>query len=255
MTARDRIVVLVVLIAAAIFGSWTLLISPKRQQAGKLGAEVQAQQSQLDAARSKVAAGEAAKNAFSRNYTQLAQLGEAVPADDNVPSLIFQIQSAATKAKVDFHSLQVNASSSAAPAPPPTPGTTPAPAATLPPGVTAGPAGLPAEQFTFTFQGNFFRLSDFLNRLQRLVVVGQNRISIHGRLMTLNAISLGAGTGGFPHITATISATSYLVPASQGTFAGATPAGPAGATSSGSTPASTSTSAPAPTAAITPPVR
>ena len=62
--------------------------------------------------------------------------------------------------------------------------------------------------------------------------------------MTLNAISLGADpTLGFPHIVATIAATTYLVPATQGVLNGATPAGPGTGTATqasaggGSTPA------------------
>ncbi len=55
-------------------------------------------------------------------------------------------------------------------------------------------------------------------------------LTIRGRLMTINAINLVPGPSGFPQITATVSATTYIVPPTQGPLDGATPAGPAPST-------------------------
>ena len=254
MTGRDRIVLMVVLAVAALAGAWMLVIQPRRAQASKLGAQVSSEQSQLDSARAQISQGEAARRGFASNYTQLVRLGEAVPADDNVPSLIYQIQGAASAARVDFRSLQVTGgSSSSSPSPSSSSGSS---TAALPPGVTVGPAGFPAEQFQFQLQGNFFNLSKFFGRLQQFVVAGKNQVSIRGRLMTINAISFGAASQGFPQITANISATTYLVQPSQGLLAGATTAGPAGTSpqaTSGSS--SSSSSTPAAAAAVTPVIR
>ena len=276
MTRRDRTVIAIVCSLVAVVGAWLLVIQPKRDQASKLGNEVTAAQTQLATARAQIIAGEAARSSFASNYTQLVRLGEAVPQDDNVPSLIYQLQNAASGARVDFRSLQLTpGSGGAAPAPAPAPSSsstatssssstaTSTPAATsastgasasLPPGAAVGPAGFPSELFTFTFKGNFFHLADFFKRLERFVVATNKHISVSGRLMTLNAISLGPATPqGFPQIQATISATTYLVPASQGLTAGATPLGPsAGAPGQAvSTPAASSPAAPA---VATPPV-
>lgn len=253
MTARDRIVIVVVLVLGVIAGSWIKIVQPKRSQASSLGAQVAAEQSQLDSARAQLAQSQSARTTFAAEYTEMVRLGEAVPPDDEVPSLIVQLQNAAHAAHVDFRSLQVNPTGSA----PTTPnsGSAHTSTAPLPPGVSVGPAGFPAEQFTFNFQGNFFRLSDFFNRLQRFVTTANHQISIRGRLMTLNAINLAAGPSGFPQITASVSATAYMLPASQGLVAGASPTGPA----SGTTPlpvAGSSTSTPTPAAAaINSPVR
>jgi hypothetical protein len=122
-------------------------------------------------------------------------------------------------------------------------------------GATVGAAGFPIEPFSFTFRGSFFHLADFFQRLQRFVVASNNRVSVSGRLMTLDAISLGAGPKGFPQIVATVAATTYLVPASQGLMNGATPAGPAGAASQSVSSSSSSAGAPAPAAVATPSVR
>lgn len=256
MSKRDRIVIGVVLGLAVVVGSWLLVIQPKRDQASKLSSQVNAEQTQLETVRTKVAAGQAAKNAYASSYTSLVKLGEAVPADDNVPSLIYQIQGAAQASRVDFRDLALSpGSAGAAPSPPTTsPSATQAVTAALPPGATVGPAGFPIEPFNFSFRGNFFHLANFFGRLQRFVVATNKRVSVSGRLMTLNAITLGPGPQGFPQITASISATTYLVPATQGLLNGATPTGPS--SQPGTQPVSTPTSStPAPTAVVATPVR
>ena len=273
MSSRDRLVLLVVAAVAAVAASWLLVIQPKRDQAASLNKQVQALQSQLDTARAQVAQGTAARNAYASDYAELVRLGEAVPADENVPSLIYEVQSAANAAGVDFRSLQVGGGS---PGPAGAAGSTPSgsrlPTSSGSPtgssqasGASAGPGGVSSEQFSFSFVGNFFHLADFFDRLQRFVTPLSTQLLVSGRLMDLNSISLSAGPGGFPQITATVSATAYLTPGSQqGSSAaqqssGAAPAAPSAATPPASAPArpapSTPSSAPSPTAAVTPPVR
>ena len=252
MTNRDRRVIVIVVAIVAVIAAWLLVIQPKRDQASKLATQVTTAQKQLSSARAEIAAADLARSDFARNYRTVAELGEALPADDDTPSLIYQLQDAATRAGVDFRALVLNPSASTpAATTPTTSSTSQAVTATLPPGATVGPAGLPTLPFTFTFNGNFFHLANFFGRLERFVVATNNKVSVSGRLMTLNAISLGAGPEGFPQITATISATTYLVPSNEGLTAGASPAGPA--TGTGTQAASGSSSAPA-AATITPPV-
>jgi Tfp pilus assembly protein PilO len=301
VTTRDRIVIAVVVSLVAVIGGWLLVIQPKRSQASKLGRQVSAAQTQLQTERELVAQGEAARQQFATSYTKLARLGEAVPSDDNVPSLIYQLQGAAATAGVDFRALvlqpgagspapSVSAPSAGTPAAAassansaaltankasaassgsttPTsstssPSTSPASATpgsaqaatalagTLPPGATVGPAGFPAEQFAFTFQGSFFHLAKFFKRLESFVVANNRAVAVSGRLMTLNALSLGPSPQGFPAMTAAVSATTYLVPAAQGVFNGATPAGPS--TTAPQAASASSSPATPPTATIAP---
>ena len=76
--------------------------------------------------------------------------------------------------------------------------TTQAVTASLPPGAAVGSAGFPIESFTFTFRGNFFDLSSFLGRVQRFVVIKNHRVTVSGRLLTINAISHRRRTRGLP---------------------------------------------------------
>lgn len=258
MSARDRVLLVIIAVIGLVAGSWMLLIKPEHAKAQALGAQVQTLQSQLTTAQGQVSSGLAARAQFAADYSELARLGEALPTDDEVPSLIYQLQSAATAAKVDFRTLQM-ASSSSAPTPTPSPAatvsngstaatatSTPTSTAATPPGASPGAAGLPTEQFTFQFTGSFFHLSGFFKRLQAFVVANNNHISVSGRLLTINGVSLSAGAKGFPQIAATVSATTYMAPASQNVLNSATPAGPGGTTSStGSTGTSSGTPTPA----------
>jgi type II secretory pathway pseudopilin PulG len=267
VTGRDRIVLIVVVVLGAIAASWLLVISPKRDQASQLETKIQTAQSSLSSAQSELSQAQAARASFRRSYTTMVRLGEAVPTDDNVPSLIYQISSAASKSGIDFLGLTLNpAGPGGTPTPTPAPatgatgatgptgptGSTAASApAVLPPGSAVGPAGFPIEPFTFTFQGNFFHLSSFFGRLERFVVSGSKRLSVSGRLLSLDAISLTPGQGGFPQIAATVSATTYLLPTNEGLVAGATPMAPAPATPQQVSTSTSSSSSP-PAAVVAP---
>lgn len=276
MTARDRVVIMVVLALGAVVAGWLLVVSPKRDQAAGLSTQVSAQQSQLDTLRGQLSAGETARAAFAGQYAQLAKLGEAVPPDDDVPSLIYQVQNAAQGAKVSFRGLQLSNAPGGASSTPPSSSSTPSSGSSssstpssstastagassastgsqLPPGAAVGAAGLPTEQFAFTLSGNFFHLADFFNRLQSFVTSRGSSLLISGRLMTINGINLAPAATGFPQITASISATTYIVPANEGAFGGATQAGPATAPQTSTSPSSSTTGSP--TAAITSPLR
>jgi Tfp pilus assembly protein PilO len=272
VTARDRTALGLLAVVAAIVGAWFLFVAPKRNEANRLGAQISAQQSQLRVEQGIITAGEAARRQFATYSAELAQLDTAVPADDAVPSLIVQLQRAARLSGVDFRSLALQSTGAASPTNPPAsggitkPATAPpgtaaaanaaateasaaaAAAGTLPPGVTIGPAGLPQEPFTFTFTGSFLHLADFLGRLQSFVVARNASVAVNGRLMTLNSISLTAGPSGFPQISATINATTYLVPSSVDANAAPAPAASAVPTAG----AAGAPATPAPTATVTP---
>jgi hypothetical protein len=118
-------------------------------------------------------------------------------------------------------------------------------------GTAVGSAQLPVLKLNLTFQGSFFKMADFIHNLRRLVYSQRNRLIVSGRLLTIDAIVFGQSDFGFPEIKATIAASAYLVPASQGILAGATPTGPGGAAPTTPTPASTASApAPAPSAAV-----
>lgn len=260
MTPRDRNVIGVVAALVTVAAAWFLLIAPLRSDGKTLDDQIAAAQARLDTAQSSVSAGESAEKTYRRDYAGVARLGKAVPADDDVPSLVIQLDAAAKRSRVDFRSIELagagTAAASSAPAAPPAAdqsggaaagatgasgesgasGTTgpsaefaaatQTAAAALPPGTVVGAAGFPTMPFTFTFNGSFFRLQDFLARLDRFTEADGRKVIVRGRLLTVDGFSLAAGPKGFPNMTAIISATSYLLPAEQGLMAGATPLAP-----------------------------
>jgi len=250
VTTRDRIVIMVVLVLAAVGAGWMFLVSPKRSEASSLNTQISSEQSQLTAAQGQVAAGMNARHEFAGQYAELAKLGEAVPPDDDIPSLIYQVQSAASASHVSFRGLQLSSAgtSSSSSSTSPNGQTT---TTQLPPGAAVGAAGLPTEQFTITLAGNYFNLSTFFNKLEGFVFTEDGTLMIRGRLMSINAISLVPGPTGFPQITASVSATTYIVPPTEGTFGGATPAGPAPTTQAQASTSGSSTSTAPPAAAVT----
>jgi hypothetical protein len=263
MTTRDRTMVLVLALAAFVVAGWFLVLAPMRDEAGSLSSQIETQTQARDTALADVAAGTQARRRYAHDYATVARLGAAVPEDDNVASLIVQVQHAAGATDVDFRSLKIGQGTGAAtPAPPPPAPTTDGAAAatqtttaTLPPGALVGPAGFPTMPFAFTFTGDFFKMSDFIGRLERFLVVRNQRLSVSGRFMTIDGVGLIAAPEGFPRIRASVAATTYLLPATQGLTDGATAEGPATASPASAGGASNGAPSSIPAATATPVTR
>ena len=273
MTKRDRMVIAGVALAALLGGFWFLVLGPKRQEAKTLGDQVASQQQRLTAAQSSLAGSQAARSTYQANYSTVARLGKAVPVDDDVPSLVYQLSRTADISKVDFRSVKLaptggsgspappapsanrgGASGAAAGTPAATPPATQAASATLPPGSAVGPAGFPTMPFSFAFEGSFFQLANLFGNLERYVVAKRSGVDVTGRLLQVNGISLTSGSGDFPRMKASVAATAYLLPVEQGLLNGASPASPAAPGSP--QPASSTTAAPATApATVTSPVK
>jgi type II secretory pathway pseudopilin PulG len=257
VTARDRTLLMIIAALAAAAAFWFLAISPKKKDASDLSAKVTAAQARLDTARQNAASAAGAKARYDRDYATVARLGKAVPVEDDVPALVYQLESVADDNHIDFRSIKLESSGAGAAQPtaalksggdPNATGaamasSTAAPSA-LPPGATVGAAGFPTMPFTFSFRGSYFNLQRFLKSLNGLTSVEGKRVNVNGRLLTVDGVSLAAAPEGFPRVEATVAATAYLVPPDQG-LAG-TAAGPAAGTQT----ASTTSSSTAPASAL-----
>jgi Tfp pilus assembly protein PilO len=253
-TNKAILAALAVVVLAIAF--WMLLLSPKRDEASKLGAEVEKVKTSLTQHRAEVAQALKAREQFPANYQQLVVLGKAVPSDDDTASLLVQLSRISEKAGVGFQTLALESSGGEAPPPPAasstegaaeTPASLPSPtevaASTMPLGAAIGPAGLGVMPYTLTFTGDFFHIADFIKGLDSLVKTQNERVSVDGRLLTINGFSLTSDTDlGFPMLEASFSITTYLTPPEEEVTAVATPAAPApesaapAATTTGGTP-------------------
>lgn len=229
MNFRNPVLIVAVALLVLAGGFYKLVLGPERSKVDELQTKLTDAQARFDAAEALLAANEAARKEFKSAYSTVVRLGKAVPGDDDVRSLIVQLDRAADRTFIDFQSIEVSQTgvTSATPA---VAGAT----APLPPGATVGTAGFPVMPFSFSFRGGFFRLAKFFARLDNFVKAKNARVDVTGRLLTIDGLKLEPDTTGFPNIKATVQATSYLVSPLEGATGGATPSGPAGVV--GSTP-------------------
>jgi hypothetical protein len=281
VTKRDRYLLSVFGGLAAVVGLWLMVFSPKLGDLRQARKDVDSAKTSYETARQEAQTFAQARLDFPKAYTEMARLGKAVPTHIDEASLVYQLDHAASRAGVKFQSLTLDsddaaaagAATAAAP-PPPTPsgqggnqsavaatpatpasdpqalGSVPANAlatASAPTGASAGAASMRVMHFSFEFEGKFFRLEDFLRGIKRLTWTREGDLIIAGRLLTIDGITFDSDGN-----KVAMTATAYVLPASQGLFAGATPGGPA---VTGATPQAASapgSATPTPTAAVTP---
>ncbi len=236
---------------------WFLVLSPKRQDAadletkvGELRAQVADQEQQIEFARE-------AKTQFATNYRKVVALGKATPENADTAAFLVELSALSKRSGVEFSGIHLDEGSTAA-APTPAAGVGAAPAVTSQPsttgtpseagdasttastapateasastlaiGASVGPAGLSVLKYSLVFGGNFFQIADFMAGVDRLVSSSGGRVSVNGRLTTVDGFSLsGSQAEGFPMLKASVAVTTYLTPAGQGLSAGASPSAP-----------------------------
>ena len=245
MTGRDRIVLIGVVVVALLGAAWVLVVSPERQQASTLAAQVAAAQTQLSSAEGKLASARSAQSQYAAAYASIVSLGKAVPPGQEVPSLIVQLSQASNQRNVDFSSIVAGGS-----------GTGAAASASTTATATAAAAGFQQMPFTFVFNGSFFDLEHLFHRLSGFATrTSSGSLQVSGRLLTIQSVKLAPvasnaaeqGSGAASSLSGTITATAYQLPASQGLAGGATSASPTGAAAPAAsrTGASSSPTAPA----------
>ena len=229
MTGRDRMVLIAVVVLVALGAAWMLGVSPERKQAGELGTQAAAAQTQLASAESEVSSARAAQSQYAAAYSALVGLGKAVPPTQEVPALIDQVAQASNQKSINFTSITA------------TPGASSHPSSSS---ATAA-AAFTQLPFSFGFEGSYFDLEHLFNQLTDFATLTKSgQLQVSGRLLTIQSVNLSVGGAnaeagkGKGQLTGSITATAYVMPASQA------PA-PAGTTTpTGASPASSTSSAP-----------
>lgn len=238
LKSSNLLIVAMLAVAALAAAFWIMALSPKREEASKLGEQVKQLEASLAQHRQEAASAAEAREDFPLSYQRLVVLGKAVPGDDDIASLLVQVNRVAEEAGVEFRDLELStAAGGEAEAAAPAEGTsasgtpvsaTEAEASLLPLGATIGPAGLGVMPYTLSFDGSFFEIADFIKGMDALVKTEKEGVTVDGRLVTLDGFSLAAAANEkFPALSATFAVTTYLTPPSQGVTAGATPTSPA----------------------------
>jgi hypothetical protein len=231
MTLRDRLMLMGIVTIAVLLGVWFMVVSPERERASKVTAEVVAARTQLATAESEASSARGARANYSTAYASLVSLGQAVPASAETPALIYQLDRATHSRHIQFSSITASGSSSSSSSA----SATPTPAAQT--------SGFTAEPFTFVFSGSFMHLYKLLDQLEGFTLqTPSGSLHVNGRLLTIDSLDLapvanetqGSGSTGSGkkskevELTGTVTATAYVLPTSQSALDNATPSGPAG---------------------------
>ena len=179
VTKNKTLLIAVVAAAAATAAFWFLALAPKREEAAKPGGQ---DRHQADRDRDRPAdAGrlpKVSKANYGKNYASVVRLGKAVPEDDDVRSLLVQLDAEAGGTHVDFRTVTIGGTGAASAADADAAGAT---GPTPPPGaVSVGSAGFSAMPFTFSFRGSFENLSSLLRPHGALRDAAQRAAERHG---------------------------------------------------------------------------
>jgi Tfp pilus assembly protein PilO len=243
VTRSNKILLSVVALGAAIAAFYFFVLSPEREQLAKLDTDIAAQEAAVEQARLTLAGYEEAKKTYKRNYATLARLGKAVPTDDDVTSMMVQLESTADRSGVNFDKIELGTSLG---------GGSPQTAATPAEGQLASAPGtvpvaggvLSAMPFSFGFTGSYFDLTAFFARLEHFVREKNEKLDSTGRLLRLESVTIAPAVAGFPDMQAQITAATYIVPPVQGVTESAAPStGQNVGTTPGTTPSTTTASA------------
>ena len=231
LASSNKLIVAMVVVVALAFAFWTLLLSPKREEAAKLSDEVAQAQESLTIHQGEVQQALAARRKFPAQYQQLVVLGTAVPSGDETASLLVELNRLAKRSGVAFQTLLLSSSgggeSEAAAAPVENASPTEVTASLLPLGATVGPAGLGVMPYQLEFKGTFFQMANFIEGLDSLVKTRNAAVDVTGRLITISGFKLTPDeNAGFPILEASFGVTTYVLPPEEGPTAGATPEAP-----------------------------
>lgn len=253
MTRTNKILLTVAAFGVAVAAFWFLVLSPKREEITTLDSSIATKQAELGQSQQMLSTYEAARGSYKKNYATLARLGKAVPADDDVRSLLVQIETTADGTGVDFGQIELGSNLAGADAPTATEedATPEGELATAPGTVPVAGGALSAMPFNFAFDGGFFDLSTFFARLEHFVTVNNQRLDATGRLLRIETVSIAPSTAGFPAMQARVGAATYVVPPVEPVTAAAAPSTSQNASTTPSTPSSPGNSTTTATAGAT----
>lgn len=180
MKRRTIYILAVVALIAVVVAGWFLLISPLRAKIAETDAQVQAQQKNLITARAKLARMEQTRLEAEKNQGRLIELYKMVPSQDELPSLLLQVQDLATESGIEVMSISPSK------------------------GTAAG--GFQAISLALQFNGTYFDVNDFVYRIEQLVAGPGRLLAVKDVNLTLGA---SAKAGASPSLIVTMSVQAF----------------------------------------------
>jgi Tfp pilus assembly protein PilO len=180
LSARQRLIGVVVGVLLAVGVAWMFVVSPKRAEAARLQTELQAAQEHL----SEVRLEERSARDKARRLPALPLLKRAMPDQIAMSAIIRDLNRLAAASRLEFDSI------------------TPAPFQ-----VGEGFRVLP---LTMELEGTFGRVSTFLHHLRRQVEVRGGKLRVGGRLYTIESLQLAEGESKFPSLKVTLTLSAFV---------------------------------------------
>jgi type IV pilus assembly protein PilO len=205
-------VVLGGLILLAVAG-YFFLVAPKKNEAKSLNQEIAQLKQQISEQKAQTTQAAGLSKILVADFNKLQS---AMPNDAKMDEIYQQLGTLAKDTGIRFDSYQ--------------------------PGTVVDASAYQVLPVTVTFQGSFAELSDFLYRLQSLVLVDNHKLSAGGRLFTVDQVSFAQGENGFPQIAATLQIDAYAFghPVVTAANAAASTTSTTGTTTTGTTTSSSS---------------
>jgi hypothetical protein len=194
MKVRDRLIIAVVAAVIAIGAVWLLLVSPERNKASSLSAQIATEQAALGPAQASLVAARTAAAGYPSDVRALAQVITAIPRTVDEPGVIRTITKLAGTS-VDVHEIDLG-------------------------GDGASPQGPLELGLSFTFNSTYGALQAFIDSIDHLLSTDGANIVADGRLFTIEGVALSPVP---PHGTrATVTAVAYDQAPAAAPAAGAT---------------------------------
>jgi Tfp pilus assembly protein PilO len=169
-------------IVALAVGGWFLLVRPKRADAVSYTVRIADVRKEIDDRR---AASTARQVRAAVKTADLFKLAKVMPAEDDMASIILQLNNVAIETGILFEQIT--------------------------PQAPIGADGFQALPISLIFRGNFYTLSDFLFRLRQLVQVRDGELTATGQLFSVDTLSFAEDEDlKFPFIRAELTVDAFV---------------------------------------------
>jgi Type II secretion system (T2SS), protein M len=176
MSKRDRILLAAIAIVGVVGGLFWFVIKPARAEAGNLRGQVQQITGETDSLRDQISRLEQADKGSAARTAEGFRLAQAVPDRSATPGTVVQLERLADRAGVSLESIRTNTQTEY--------------------------GSFAATEYEISVSGRFFDVDDFMYRLHRQVLLGDNdRPRVTGRLFATRNVQIsvvggGSGTAG-----------------------------------------------------------
>jgi hypothetical protein len=186
MTIRKRdIIILAAIGLLAVIALWYFfLISPKRSEISEINEQTEVERETFERNSARLKKLDQERAAAQEATGELLKLNKLIPGDEQMPSLIVELQKSANDAGIDFVKIEPDL---------PVPG--------------AGATIIPIEM---KFEGRFFDVNEFLYRVENYARMEGSEVNVSGRFLSVVEIKLEEGEFlGWPNVTVTLGINGY----------------------------------------------